>query len=509
MTDTTGSNSLPADWSALIADLHAYRDSARAMGGEVKLAKRQQSGQLNARERIALLVDRGSFHEIGTMVGMVEHQGLPAAPADAFVCGMARIDDRPVLVGAEDASVAGGSIGLGTHSKRLRLADLAHREQVPLVMLLDGAGERVSNSLQRHPYTPNDMQEMAALSRKVPTIAVILGASAGHGAITALLSDIVIMTRQAAIFSAGPPLVAQALGEIVSKEALGGTEVHGSSGVVHAIAEGEREALDLVRGYLSYLPTNAWQHPPEQHIADTGPRQLDGILHTLPRDGKQAYDIRDIIRQLVDRHHFLEFNAGYGASMVTGFAHLGGRAIALVANQPAVMSGAISRHGAEKAAYFIRLADAYHLPVVFLADNPGVMSGTAAEKAGTLRAAAEMYGAQYRLSTPKLHVTLRKAYGFGSSLMGMNPFDNQTVSYGFPGITLGGVPASGGGHAAKMGEEERRFLEQLEREGWRKIADTLGYDEIIDPRDLRNTLLMGLELSRGRLSRSPQPKSVA
>jgi acetyl-CoA carboxylase carboxyltransferase component len=222
-------------------------------------------------------------------------------------------------------------------------------------------------------------------------------------------------------------LVAAALGEVISKEDLGGSSVHAFSGVVHNIAPGEREALDMVRDYLSYLPTNAWQYPPQDNGVDSEARRLDGILHSLPRNGKLAYDMRAIIEQLADRNEFREFNPDFGAAIVTGFARLGGDAVAIVANQPAVMAGAITRDAAEKAAYFIGLADTYHLPVIFLADNPGIMSGSAAEKAGTLRAAAAMYAAQCKLSTPKLHVTLRKAYGFGSSLMAMNPFDNQTI----------------------------------------------------------------------------------
>ncbi len=174
-------NTLPDDWEELIHSYQHQISSARAMGKPEKLAQRAAKGVLNARERIQLLVDAGSFTELGTLVGMVEHNGLPAAPADALVAGMATIDGRPVVVGSEDATVQGGSIGFGAHAKRLRLASIAHRERVPLVMLLDGAGERASNGLQRHPYAPNDMQEMVALSRKVPTIAVVMGASAGHG----------------------------------------------------------------------------------------------------------------------------------------------------------------------------------------------------------------------------------------------------------------------------------------------------------------------------------------
>lgn len=499
-------DTLPAEWAELIDDYQQYRAEAEAMGRPEKLEKRAATGLLNARQRIEALVDPGSFNEIGALAGMVEHMGLPAAPADALIAGTALIDGRPVVVGAEDATVQGGSIGLATHAKRLRLADIAHRERVPLIMLLDGAGERVTNGLQRHPYAPNDMQEIAALSRKVPTIVAVMGASAGHGAISALLADIVIMTEAAAIFSAGPPLVAEALGELISKEDLGGPAVHAFSGVVHNVVPGESEALAMVRDYLSYLPTNAWQYPPQLEQGDSGERILGDILHSVPRDGRMAYDIRKVITELVDGNQFREFNADFGASMVTGFARLACQSVAIVANQPAVMAGSITRDAADKAAYFIELANAYHLPVIFLADNPGVMSGSVAEKKGTLRAAAAMYVAQCRLTTPKLHVTLRKAYGFGSSLMGMNPFDGQTISYAFPGITLGGVPASGGGTASNMTAEERNHMIKIEREGWRKAADTLAYDDVIDPRHLRNKLMAGLRVSAGRLTEAPQPK---
>lgn len=503
---TATDNSLPAEWAELIKFFEQQNAQAKAMGRPEKVQQRRDNNLLNARQRITALVDDGSFNEIGALVGSIEHGGLPAAPADALVGGLATIDGRPVVVGAEDATVQGGSIGHGTHSKRLRLANIAHREKVPMVMLLDGAGERASNALLRHPYAPNDMQEMAALSRKVPTIAVVMGASAGHGAITALLSDIVIMTTEGAIFSAGPPLVAAAMGEIINKEDLGGPAVHSRSGVVHNVVESEQQAFDLVHQYLSFLPSNGWQYPPQADTDDSGQRRLDQILHTLPRDGKQAYNVYKIIEQLVDNGLFRDFNPDFGRSIVTGFAHLGGRPVAIVANQPSVMAGSITHEAAEKAAYFIDLADSYHLPVIFLADNPGVMSGSGAEKAGTLRSAAAMYAAQCKLSTPKLHVTLRKAYGFGSSLMAMNPFDNQTISFAFPGIALGGIPASGGGAAAKMSTEEQAFFEQVEREGWLKVADTLGYDEVIDPRQLRNKLLAGLDISRERNSQPATPK---
>src|SRR5512139_2990199 len=249
---------IPPDWQALLAEFRARQDAGRALGGAARLDKLRAAGRLNAREQIAALCDPGSFVELGTLAGGQAHGALPAAPADALVGGLARIDGRPVVVGAEDFTVQGGSIGFATHAKRLRFARIARQERVPLIMLLDGAGERASNALARHPYAPNDMQEMARLSGEVPTIAVVTGSSAGHGAITALLSDFVIMLEKATLFAAGPALVAAATGETVSKEDLGGARIHAAhSGVAHNIVADEQEAFALIRRYLALMPSSA------------------------------------------------------------------------------------------------------------------------------------------------------------------------------------------------------------------------------------------------------------
>ncbi len=180
----------------------------------------------------------------------------------------------------------------------------------------------------------------------------------------------------------------------------------------------------------------------------------------------------------------------------------------IVANQPTFMAGSITHEAAEKAAHFISICNAFHLPVIFLADNPGVMSGSGAEQAGTLRAAARMYAAQSALQSPKLHVTVRKAFGFGSSLMGMNPFDQQSLSVAFPGITLGGIPALSGGNAAKVDADTAELLKRAEQSGAWATGDTMAYDEIIDPRELRNVMIRGLQLSGERNSHNPQPVSL-
>jgi len=340
----------------------------------------------------------------------------------------------------------------------------------------------------------------------VPTVAVVLGPSAGHGALTAPLMDVVVMAEGASLFAAGPPLVEAATGEKVDANALGGPDVHvRTSGVAHAAVGSEAEALAWVRRYLGYLPSNAWQYPP-RHDAPEGARSLDEMLDVLPANPRTPYDARDVIALVVDRESAFELQREFGGALLTCLARLGGHPVAVVASQPRVRAGALDRDAADKGARFLELAGAFHLPVLFLADTPGVLAGSAAERSGALRAAARMFAAQSRLRSPKLHVTLRKAYGFGSSLMAMNPFDRQTTVLALPGATLGAMPAQGGGDAAGVDDTTRTELAAREAGGPYSAADTLGYDDVIDPRDLRNALLDALLLSTSRRAASPRPR---
>ena len=499
-------SSLRKKWIPILSDLEQRKNVARSMGGPDKIARHNEGGRMDARQRIEALLDPDSFTELGTLVGSIPGDGLPAVPADALVSGIGRIDGRPVLVGSEDFTLKGGSIGLGTHAKRMRLASLAARERIPLIMILEGAGERTTNSLQRHPYAPNDLQALAQLTGLVPTVAVVMGPSAGHGALTAMLMDILIMVEGAAFFSAGPPLVAAATGEQVSKEELGGIDVHvKESGVAHNAFKNDKDALAFVRKYLGYFPLNAWQRPPEA-ASDEGERTLDEILDLVPTTPAKAYDMRALIEMLADRESMLEIQPFFGASIITAFARVGGKPVAIVANQPLSMAGTIDRKAGEKAARFIEIADAFHFPVLFLTDNPGIMAGTAAERSGAIRGASRMYYAQSRIRSAKIHVGIRKAYGFGSSLMAMNPFDNQTITLAFPGATLGAMPAKSGGNASGADSETQDALNASEAAGAYKAADTMSYDEVIDPRELRNVLLAALEMASGRNSGKVEPR---
>lgn len=503
---------IPDQWQSLLKEYRERTENAQAMGSAEKLNALKQSGRRNAREMIDLIVDERSFMELGTHVGGNPRSNLIDSPADALVSGIAKINGRTVLIGAEDFTVLGGSIGHGTSAKRLRLVMLAHQEKVPLIMLLDGAGERATNALERYPYSPNDLQELAALSGIVPTVALIYGSSAGHSALTAMLMDYVVMLQGASLFSAGPPLVTAALGEKVSKEALGGSNVHARSGVVHNVAQDETHARELIKNFLGFLPQSAWQRPSSapQALYDIEPKVLEEILHIIPADSKTPYNIKQVIELIVDNQNsgssFYEIQPLYGPSMVVGLARLGGDSIVIIANQPQILAGSITREAATKATYILKLADSFHLPVLFLADNPGVMPGSHAEHVGTLRAAAEMYYAQSNLRSPKLHVTLRKAFGFGSSLMAMNPFDRQTLSIALPGISLGGIPAISGSQAARLTGDSKKLLVDAEEQGAWIAGDTMAYDEIVDPRELRNYLIRGLQLALNRYSQAPVPK---
>jgi methylmalonyl-CoA decarboxylase subunit alpha len=482
-------------WAAILAQLGAQRAAATAMGGAERVARHRASGKLDARERAHALFDPGSFYEIGAFAAAL----TPEAPAaDALVAGFGLIGGRPALAGIEDFTVMGGSIGDAGADKRYRLTQLAAQERVPLVFLREGAGHRPVNAHTGR--RPNDLQGLAALSGQVPIVCGVLGASAGHGALAAPLSDFVVMTQAASLFAAGPPIVKAAIGEVISKEELGGPTVHLRSGLVHNLAADDAEAIAMLRAYLAYFPDSAWQVPPRSDGTDCGPRRLEAILELIDPDPGVAFDAHALLSMLVDGATFFEVQPRYGASLITALAHLGGHSVALVANNPAIGAGAVDAAAAAKAAHFMEVAGAFHLPVVFLTDNPGVMPGSAAERAGTLRHAARMFAAQHRLSVPKLHVTLRKAFGFGSSLMAMNPFDAQTLALALPAATLGAMPAEGGAEVAKLDADTRARLGTEQSGGALHVASRLAFDDIIDPRELRNALIRGLQLAGARLA---------
>lgn len=476
---------LRADWEESLVELEARRATGRAMGGPERLAKHHAQGKLDARARIDALVDPGSFMELGTLTGGDE------APAEAIVLGSAKVGGRPVIVAAEDFTVLAGTISHTANSKRHRAAELALRDRVPLVMMLDGAGFRADG--KAYGRAPTDLLSQSRCSGYVPLITAVLGSSAGHGALVAPMSDFSVMSSHAAIFTAGPPVVAESLGEQVTKEELGGPVTAINSGLIHNVASDDAAALELVRLYLSYFPSSAWSYPPDYTHADTEPRLVEEILDIVPRDGKRVYDVRDVVDVVVDESSWFEVQPDFGKTVVTALAHLGGHPVAVIANQPKVSAGSIDVDGADKAAHFITVADSFHLPLVFLADNPGVLPGTASERKGILRAGARMFAAQTMATAPKFEVTMRKAYGFGSMVMGMIGFDNQSAVFAFPGATMGAMGAAAMSRSRGSDLDEAELLKKMELEASYRSAQGFGFDELIDPREIRNVLLHSLE----------------
>ena len=487
------------DWEETLDDLDRRRRHALAMGGPERLDKHHGKGKLDARARIARLLDPGTFREIGTMVG-------GEIAADAIVTGSGLINGVPVMVGAEDFTTLAGSIGPGGNSKRYRIAELALRDRIPLVMLLDGAGFRPTGG--HYGRTPTDLLAQTQCSGRVPTVAAVLGPSAGHGALVAPVCDFRIMSRQGAIFTAGPPVVKESTGEEISKEDLGGAGVAPLSGVVHNLADDDETALDDIRRYLSYFPPSAWSYPPSQP-ADTlaDPRPTPELLDIVSRDNRRVYDMRAVLDVVFDRPDWFEVQPQYGRAIICALAHLGGHPVAIVANQPQVLAGSIDAAAADKAAHFILVADSFHLPIVFLADNPGMLPGSRSEREGVLRSGARMFAAQTAATTIKLHVTLRKAYGFGSMVMSLLGFDHQSATFAYPGATMGAMSAAALSRATHAGEDMSAKLRDAELQASFRSAEGMGFDELIDPRETRDALLAALHRAVSSRQAAAEPVS--
>jgi methylmalonyl-CoA decarboxylase subunit alpha len=472
-------------WDETLDDLGRRRARVLEMGGPERVAKHRGKGKLDARARIERLLDPGTFQEFGTLVG-------GEVAADAIVTGSGLINGTPVMVGAEDFTTLAGTIAPGSNSKRYRLAELAVRNKVPLVMLLEGAGFRPTGD--HYGRTPTDLLAQAQCSGKVPMVTGVLGPSAGHGALIGPVADFAIMSRQGAIFTAGPPVVKVSTGEDISKEDLGGPDVALPSGVIHNVAETDEDVLDEIRRYLSYFPPSAWSYPPV-YLPDesTGPRTTPELLNIISRDNRNTYDMRAVLDVVFDGTDWFEVQPEHGTAIICALAHLGGHPVAVVANQPQVLAGSIDAAAADKAAHFIMVADSFHLPIIFLADNPGMLPGSESEREGVLRSGARMFVAQTAATTLKLHVTLRKAYGFGSMVMSLIGFDGQAGTFAYPGATMGAMSAAALSNASHAQDDLAAELREMELKASYHSAEHMGFDELIRPEETRNALLLSLQ----------------
>ncbi|MGH2685596.1 MAG: acyl-CoA carboxylase subunit beta, partial [Actinomycetota bacterium] len=421
------------DMPGHVEELTRKKDEYLGMGGPDRIERQHGEGKLTVRERLGLLFDADTFQEFG-LLG--HHQaGTPAmqgkvTPADGCVTGVGRIDGRRVAVIAYDFTVMAGSIGMVGELKATRIRELALRERIPLVWLIDSAGARIQEaSGSMFARTGDLFREQVHMSGVIPQVAAMMGPGAAGTAYIPGLADFVPMVKGTSHMAlGGPPLVKAAVGEDVTAEEMGGSQVHTKvSGVADVEVDGDEECIRVVRDYLSYFPSSNLDRPPIVATTDPVDRRCEGLLDMVPANPRQAYDMRKVIPELVDDGEFFAMKPDWAKNLVTGFARVGGRPAGIVANQPMFLGGALDVNAADKAARFVWLCDAFHIPLVFLMDCPGFLVGSAVEKQGIIRHGAKMLFAVAEATVPKITVVTRKGYGAGYYVMNGRAYEPDLI----------------------------------------------------------------------------------
>ncbi|MCA1833822.1 MAG: acyl-CoA carboxylase subunit beta [Actinomycetota bacterium] len=502
------------------ADLAGRKEKFRAMGGPEKVARQKSLGKLTVRERLDLLFDTGSFVEFG----LLGHQQSSSpqmqgkfTPADGVVTGYGNIEGRKTFVIAYDFTVMAGSMGMVGEIKASRMRELALRERRPIVWLVDSAGARIQEAAgSMFARTGELFKEQVIMSGVVPQVAAMMGPGAAGTAYIPGLADFVPMVKGISSMAlGGPHLVKAAVGEDVTEQEMGGSQVHCKvSGVADLEVADDAECINAIRSYLSFFPSSNLEVPPRRVNADPVERRCDDLLDIVPANPRQAYDIRKVIRSIADDGEFFAMKPDWAKSLVTGFARFGGRPAGIVANQPMFLGGAIDVNASDKAARFVWLCDAFHIPLVFLMDCPGFLVGSAVEKQGIIRHGSKMLFAVSEATVPKVTVVLRKGYGAGYYVMNGRAYEPDRI-VGWPTAEIsvmgpeGAVNIIGRSILEKIPEDQRdaqrEAMIQAVRDqispyiaaGWSFV------DDIIDPADTRIELCRALE--QGETKRVERP----
>jgi len=453
-----------------------------------------------------MLLDDGSFHEAGALAGQAKYDdagNLIAFTPSNFVAGSGRIDGRPVVVGGDDFTVRGGAADASIGNKMGHAEKLARGLRMPMVRLVDGTGGGGSvKTIEQigRTYVPANpaWDTITAMLGEVPVVGACLGPVAGLGAVRVVTSHFSVMVRGSSqLFVAGPPVVERGVGEKVSKEQLGGYEIHTrGSGAVDNEAESEEEAFVMIRRFLSYLPSNVWQAPPRSEPSDDPTRREDELISIIPRDRRRSYDVRRILKLVFDSDSFFEIGFYYGRPVVAGLARLDGYPVGVIANDPKQGGGAPNAAACDKMIRLVDVCDTFHIPVVNFVDNPGFLIGSAAERAGTVRAGARALVAVYQATMPWISILIRRCYGVAGA--GHGNAQSLNLRYAWPSGDWGSLPIEGGVQAAYKRDIEaspdpdarRREIEtSLNRfRSPLRTAEAFGVEEIIDPRDTRPLL---------------------
>jgi acetyl-CoA carboxylase carboxyltransferase component len=508
-------------WHEEVDAIRARRESALGMGGPERIARQHGQGRLTIRERIDGLVDKGSFTEIGQIAGTATYdQGaLASFVPDAYVAGLATIRGRDTVVAGEDFTVRGGSgSGPGQRNKRDLAFAMARQYRVPMVQFLDGAGASIANieAIGRS-YLPNskDWSDPLALLGEVPMVGGIVGSVAGGVAAYALLTHWTCMAQGAELFAAGPAIVKRAVGVDVTKQELGGTGVHvRTSGVADNEAADEADCFAQIAAFLSYLPQNVWELPPYAEPADRPDRREEELLTIIPHQSRRGYDMRRLIRLVVDEGSVFEVKPYFGQCVITALARMNGHVVGVVANNPLHQAGAVDAAGADKTTHFMELCDTFRIPIIHFVDTPGFMIGPTAEATGTLRAGMRTLWLAHQITVPSLAVHVRRCYGMAG--VATSTPAHLGLRLGWPSGEWGSLPVEGGVDTAYRRliaespdpDQARARIEARLKElkGVFPVAEAFGIEDLIDPRDTRPLLIRYLEAAIPRLAHDLGPK---
>ena len=510
-----------ADTNPKIRQLRDRKAESRLGGGAERIEAQHQRGRLTARERIDLLMDKGSFREIDAFV---EHRttdfGLDKQKylSDSVVTGWGTIDGRLIYIYSQDFTVFGGSLGEVHAEKICKILDMAMKNGAPVIGLNDSGGARIQEGVVSLGGYADIFLRNTLASGVIPQISVIMGPCAGGAVYSPALTDFIIMVRGSSyMFVTGPEVVKAVTHEEVSFEELGGASVHAEvSGVCHLSADSEADALYLIRKLLSYLPQNNMEDPPFVPNGDDPLRMEEALDSLIPDDPGKAYDIKEVIRPIVDDWQFFEVHESYAQNIVVGFARLGGHSIGIIANQPAVLAGVLDINSSEKAARFVRFCDAFNLPIVTFVDVPGFMPGTGQEHGGIIRSGAKLLYAYCEATVPKLTVVTRKAYGGAYDVMSSKHIRGD-VNLAWPSAEIAVMGPDGAvsivfrKELAQADDPAKRKAE-LVAEYRQKFANpyvaaSRGYiDDVIEPRETRPRLINALEMLANKRDANPAKK---
>ena len=507
-----------------IKELVERREAARLGGGQKRIDAQHKKGKLTARERLAILLDEGSFEEFDMFV---QHRctnfGMESSryDGDGVVTGMGTIDGRQVYVSAQDFTVNGGSMSETMAAKLCKVMDMSVRNGVPFISLNDSGGARIQEGINSLAGFGEIFERNILASGVIPQISGIFGPCAGGAVYSPALTDFTVMIKDTSyMFLTGPGVVKTVTGEVVTQEELGGASVHATkSGVAHFAAENEQEGLMTIRHLLSFLPSNNREQAPFIQTSDPAGRYDDSLNEIIPETSNKAYNMYQVIGSIVDDGMFLEVHKSWAKNIIVGFAHMNGRSVGIVANQPKILAGVLDINASRKAARFVRFCDAFNIPIVTLVDVPGFLCGTQQEYGGIISHGAKLLYAYGEATVPKVTVTLRKSYGGAHITMSCKQLRGD-INYAWPSANIAVMGAEGAVEILYSKEinaiedpAERTARYEEKKQEYNDLfcnpynAASYGYiDDIIEPRNTRFRVIRALEQLAGKKQENPWKK---